>query len=403
MNSLPLFRFLFVCLGIFGLEPLVNATQTSDSQDPPRIERESPLFSNESFDTYGETTEVAQDEDVDHPVFLGNRAVIVNGSVGDLFAAGETVMIKGKVGDNAFVAARRVTLAGEVDGDLFVFAESVLIEGRLGGDLYGAFEEVRVREGATVGGDLHVGGARVIIEGRVEGRLVGAADKLRIDGYVGGDVLVAAGSIELSPDSELGGDLHYDTRAEPIIAEGARVRGETRRVRYEDEHDSSHQWNVSPVPPLVLAFLGFGLFLLSLIVGGLCLGLGGEGAMAPSRLLAERTAMSFGVGFLLMILVPLVATFLIMLCITAPIGIVMLVALPIATYLGTLITAESAGYWVLGRGGRTPNVFLSLLLGLVFFHMLSYLPLVGSLLRTGWSLAGLGALFLAIRGMRAKS
>ena len=403
MTACPLFRFLFLCLGILGAEPLANANPWSGLQESQAIERESPLFSNESFNTRGGTTEVGEDEDVAHPVFLGNRAVVVNGSVGDLFAAGGTVMIKGRVTDNAFIAARRLTVAGAVDGDLFVFAETVVIEGVLGGDLYGAFEEVRVKRGAVVAGDLHVGGARVIIEGRVDGRLVGAADEIRIDGQVGGDVLVAAGSIELSGESKIGGDLHYDTRGEPVIHEGARVRGETRRVRYEKERHRRREWDAPEIPPVVRALLKLGAFLLSLIVAGLCLAVGGETALRPSRLLSQNPAMGLGVGFLVSVLVPIIAVLLILLCLTAPIGIVMLIALPVALYLGALITAESLGRWVLGRGGRQPNAFLCLLLGLFVYHLLGYVELLGGMVRTGWSIAGLGALFLVLRGARAKS
>jgi len=402
MTSLPLFRFVFICLGILGADSLASAAQPAAWQDSAPLERESPLFSNQEFENRGETTEVGIEEDVGHPVFLGNREVVVRGRVGDLFAAGETILIEGQVDDNAFIGGREVRLEGSIGGDLFVFGETVIIAGRLGGDLYGAFEEVRVLESGRVEGDLHVGGARVIVEGRVEGRLVGGAEEIRIDGYVGGDVLVAARSVELSGDAEIGGDLRYDTREEPDIRTGAIVHGETRRVRYSDEveHRRTRSFDLHEELPWLGKVLSFGGFLLSLIVGALCLGLGGRTALLPSRLLSQQPAMGLGVGFLLTIFVPLAAFVLILLCITSPIGIVMLIALSVAGYLGTLITSESLGRWVLGRGGRTPNAFLCLILGLVAYYLLGYLPFLGGLLRGAWSLAGLGALFLVLRGSR---
>ena len=51
---------------------------------------------------------------------LAGEAVVVDGTVHDLFAAGRTIDIGGTVLDNAFVAGQVATIPGTIGGDLFV-------------------------------------------------------------------------------------------------------------------------------------------------------------------------------------------------------------------------------------------------------------------------------------------
>jgi len=404
MTSIQLLRSLFPFLALLAAPSLAGgAALPLPSRSPVAqvVERGSALFSNESFDTQDERTEVGADKSVPHPVFLGNRDVTVRGEVDDLFAAGQNVTVAGRVADNAFVFAKSVVIDGSVGGDLFVAAQEVTINGRLEGDLYGACEELHIAREGAIDGDVHATAQRISLEGRIGGRLAGAAQRVRIDGPVGEDVLLAARSVELTANADVGGDLEYDTREEPVLRSGAVVRGETRRVRYDDEveHHHRHEFRL-PFRPLLFRL---GAFLLSVIVGGLCLAVGGRTALLPSRLLAEKPARGLGVGFLVCVLTWIAALVCVLLCLTAPIGLVLFLALPIALYLGGLITAHCFGRWVLGRGGREANAFLCLLLGLVVFHGLTFVPIVGWLVRLGWGLAGLGALFLVLRGSRPTS
>lgn len=159
----------------------------------------------------------------------------------DLYAAGNRVVIEGRVdGDLVVAAYEDVTITGEVTGDVTGLAGSVRIPGRVGESVRVASPQVDVT--GVVGGDIVVlawaatlasdvaGGATVWAwaaesTGVIEGDLEGQMRRLTLGGRVGGNVDVTVGRLEMVEGAEVGRDLGYRSEQVAVGMERAEVGG----------------------------------------------------------------------------------------------------------------------------------------------------------------------------------
>ena len=387
-------------LALLTIVSPVSCGEASAQERLPSAQKEEFFYTGESR---GELALVPEEVVERHPAFLANRDVRVEGTVGDLFAAGQTIDISGVVAGNAFVGGQRVLVSGRIEGDLFFFGETALIDGELAGDLYGFFNEVRVLEGGSVRGDLHVAGESIWIEGSVGGRVVGAAQRIDILGTVGQDVLVAAERLDIHEGARIGGRVRYDTASEPRIREGAEIAGAVERVVYEDEVDGDEGHGRGGSSLLASLLWRLWLLVTTLIAGAIYLGLGGPRASRPAELLAASPARGLGLGFVAFFAVPIVAAIALIACLTLPLGVIGFALYAVAIYLARIVTAQCVGTWLLGKlGSSAPAPVSGLLVGLVLFYALTAIPYLDSLIWFAWVASGLGGIALAITQRKSK-
>lgn len=182
------------------------------------------------------------------PAFAAERSVsdvvlVESGAVisDDLYAAGNRVVIEGRVEGDLIVAAYEdVTITGTVSGDVTGLAGSVVVTGTVG-------ESVRVLSPriditGQVGGDVIVVGGNTTLDAEVTGQAViwgwaaevagvigrdleGQTRHLRLGGSVEGDVDVTVNRLTVLPGAEVGRDLGYrSSRAAEGVGE-AEVAG----------------------------------------------------------------------------------------------------------------------------------------------------------------------------------
>ncbi len=90
--------------------------------------------------------------------------------------------------------------------DLYAAGNTVRIEGRIEGDLYAvAFNDIVVS--GVVTGDVVAVGGRVEVSGTIEGSFRGVAGQIVVSGSVGEDVLLAAWSTDINTSGSIGRDL----------------------------------------------------------------------------------------------------------------------------------------------------------------------------------------------------
>lgn len=149
--------------------------------------------------------------------FLAGSDVRANANVdGILFAAGYHVE-QTSASEYAFLAGQTVRFDGAAENDLFAAGYDVTLNGAVARDVYAAGNAVRV-------------------PGVVGRRLYISASTVQISGWVGGDVYLNAETIEITPSAVIGGTLHYNSSAktvsaEPEVYEHAEV--------YEDKSEST--------------------------------------------------------------------------------------------------------------------------------------------------------------------
>jgi len=226
---------------------------------------------------------------------------------------------------------------------------------------------VTIRRGATVTDDLVVADGPLTIAGTVRGRVVTLGDRAVVT-----RTAVIGDGIRWASDK-------------PLVAPGAQVSGNVKKL----------DWNVSDATPLIPAIAWWlAMSVSTLLLGALLLWLAPRAAEATAALMRDGGwGPALGVGFVLVIGLPLLALLALVTVVGIPFAIGLLLALVPLAALGYV-----TGAWVLGRAmvGPPDRRFLAFLAGWAILRVAALVPFVGALVFLVTSLFGIGALAWAL-------
>ncbi len=305
---------------------------------------------------------------------------------------GTVVIAQGEtVNDDLTATAGNVVVRGTVNGDLTAFAGNVLVArtGTVSGDMSALAGNVRIEGNVTE--NVESGGGNFVLgrTGTIGGSLEGSAGYTLLAGTVRGDAQIAGETVSLAESAQIEGSLTYDAETFER-APGASVGGVVRQ-------DGS-LGDVGPAPtPRIPNWVGtlYGFFV-NLLLGAILL------AVFPtlSNDVAEQARgeplLSAGVGFLLLILVPLVLVLFAITIIGIPISLLGILLFVILLWVGAVYGSFTVGVWLLSLVDRA-NRWLALVVGLLVVAVINQIPIFGGLVQFIVLLLGLGALAMAVR------
>lgn len=319
---------------------------------------------------------------------------------GDAFVAGGEVALRVPVGGDAVLSGGTVNVAERVGEDLYAAGGSVVVDAQIVHNARIAGGRVQITRRSTIAGKATLAGAKINVEGKIGRQLSVFAGSVVLDGQVAGDVTVAARSLVVGPNARIAGRLTYRGPAPADVSPQA-VIGKMNYVPFSFD---DKRWQ-----PVARAFawagaLAFtvGLFLL----GALAILLLPETSAVAGRVVRARPIASLGLGFGLVICIPVAAILFIATVIGIPIGFALLFAWPVMLIFGYLagVMSLSDGFAALiarGNAGRGLRIGL-LAIALAVLLLLVKIPFAGWIVGPLLLITGLGAITLAIvAGRRA--
>jgi cytoskeletal protein CcmA (bactofilin family) len=338
---------------------------------------------------FGES--VVQRGHVQEDVYLAGADVSVQGRVdGDVTAAGGRVGIEDVVNGDVFAVGGSVDIRARVKDDVRISGGEVTVRGAVGDDLLAAGGTLVVGPEASIGGRAWLTGGRLDIAGRVGRELKAAGGDIRINGEILGDANLMGDNIELGPGAKIHGQLRYRSHNAARIDPQAQVTGTIVRQSFEDM-------------PRKNGRAGGGVFmLLTLFTAALILFLlFPRFATATARGVGEAPWISLGLGLAMLASTPFV---IFMLC-ASVVGLwlgLMLAAiyfvLLLLGYLTGVLFLADAGLRRMPAQGEAGKGRVIAALGLVLLALvlLRLLPAVGAIAGFVLLLFGLGALTRAL-------
>ncbi|NJM70717.1 MAG: hypothetical protein HC862_11075 [Scytonema sp. RU_4_4] len=374
----------------------------------------------------GETLTI--DGTVKGDAVLAGKQITINGTIdGDLIAAGQTVVINGAVNDDVRVAGQVLTLDSKA---------------KVKDDLIAAGASLENKAGSSIGGDVNFFGAQALLAGTVSQNVLGAMNSLELRGSVGRNMrVVAVGDpdplqapfipkpavvipqipqgLTLTDTAQIGGKLTYQSTQNAQINQKAQVAGGVVReeLSYEGQPHRTG-WNrfvqsQSPGEILLQHLQRFGALLL---IGWLLLrfvplwtqGLAATVQAQPLPSLGWGVVTFIGVWLVVCVIGIITLLLTVPLAFTLPdlilpiIGIGTLTNLFIsvgfaifASFVPPMVLSFLGGRWLMHqlRPDRPTGRFISLLVGLVVFVILTAIPVLGSILSLIVILFGLGAVW----------
>jgi cytoskeletal protein CcmA (bactofilin family) len=347
---------------------------------------------------------IAPSETVSDDLYLAGGTINVQGNVqGDVVAGGGTVYVTGNVTGDVITGGGTVVISGQVGRSVRAAGGSVSVNGPVGGDVVFTGGNLSLGPNSRVGRDLLVGAGSVTLDGQVVRNVYSGSGNLTIDGSVGGNVRSNSGTVGLGSSAVVNGSVSYTSDQAAAIATGAQVRGGV--VRSAPPQATSN----SGVNPVVTAIGDWLRAIVGLFAAGLLFILlfPGVSRRTVDGLHASPWA-SLGIGFALLIAVPVVAILAIVVGAFVGgwwVGLVVLAAYGIAIALSVPIAGLSLGDWILGRAGRgSVHAVWAMLLGVVVLMLVSVVPVLGAIVLFLALLFGLGALAIgSARGPRTPS
>lgn len=326
--------------------------------------------------------------------FAGGRVELDKPGAGDAIAAGGTVSLGSDVAGDAVLAGGTVDVRARVGQDLYAAGGSLRVDAAVAESARLVGGDVSVGRAARFGGDSAVAGGKVRFEGAAASALYLAGGTVRFDGEAAGDVVIAGREVEVGPQARIAGALLVRSPAPPRVAEGARIAGGVRHEVVEAPR----------VPEGAVEVLG-GILFLAWVLGLLLLGVLGV-ALFPdlSRRAAagvtERPLASAGLGFSLLVGIPIGAILLMVTVIGIPIGLIALAVYFPLLLLGYLAGVVAAGDALLARvrpgaAGLRPRA-LAYVAALVALALVARIPWIGPWIGFAVLLLGLGSLMLAL-------
>ena len=314
---------------------------------------------------------------------------------GDLFVGGQGIQIQGRVGDSARVFGNSLVVQGEIDGDLLVFAQTVTIgpDAVVTGDVAGLAQILNVE--GTIGGKLKTAGQTVNLRGEVAGDVEATVGEFRLFGTIGSNANITCDTLKVEPGSTIEGNLTYAARQPLEDLEGMNVvAGSIEFEEKVDEEETDEDSGLSLRWLLWrLVFLGW-----SFIVGAVLIAVFRKQVPAMEAAIERETLASFGVGFVLAIPLPVAALIVCILVVTIPLSMITLALWGIGWFAAHLAVSVWIGRRILSLAGSgDPSPYLGLLIGLVIYKLVLWIPVLGFVVYFLTVFLGLGALLLGAR------
>lgn len=315
---------------------------------------------------------------------------------GSLFVVGQTLIIESRVDGDLYCAGRKVKVLAEVTGDVLCVAQDLEIVGKVGGDVRSAAQmilldsqimrnvnlfaqDITLGKSAKVMGELYTAGQEVTVDGQVMKSWGAAAENVTLNGRVEGEAQIAAENLSLGKTATVAAGI---TRVE--IDE----KGKKDKEVWQMSKAASTGFELTGKVTGLIVGLAYGLLIVWLFPGFL--------KKAASNVLdLAGKSMLWGIG------IWLVAPVLLVLCVITLIGIplAMILALGLMVIFFTSWSVASAALGARIMSKKTKLVW-SFVVGTLVLSVISWLPVIGSLVCLAVVLTGTGAIKLTIIGKK---
>ena len=330
----------------------------------------------------GQTVEVATKIQGDL-VVAGHTVSMSKHISGDIIAAGETVTLRGFVGDDARLAGRNVTLSA-----------------RTAGHLVAAGDHVILATDGTTGSSAWLAGRIIKVLGHVGGELKAAGQEIILSGTIEGDVDLTAKAIHILDTARIHGRLKYRSETSLDIAENAQIMGAIERLEMPEMGMDRPDKTTGTLVGLISA----GLFILGLfIIGAVYLLIFPVFSANAAELARQKVWASVGLGFALLVCVPVVAV----IFMATVIGLLPAVVLFIIYALILLFGYIAGLHWLCelianrkpsAQPGSRVRLLVTFFLVLLATSFIRLIPLIGWLIGLFIWLIGIGSLVLSLFG-----
>lgn len=323
-------------------------------------------------------------------LIVSGQSTTVRDSVsGDVILAGANTEFSGAAGGDYLGVGGTQRMAGRVHGSIRAAGGDVHMMGSADRNATIAGGNVTLDSAAMIGGNAYLFAGNVEVNGNVRGGLMASGGTVFLNGVVGRDVEIAAGSLHIGSGAQIAGNLRYKVPKDKVkIDTGARIAGTITALPVSR----------GPGIRLVLWMLGF------VVAGVVVIALFPRFAAETIEILRARPGLSGIVGLCSIFVVAIVVMILVVTFIGLPLAVIAVLVYGIICYLANVPVATWVGRRILGprAGAGRQGMIVSFLAGGILLVLIELIPVVGAWVATVSALFGIGAILLQARAKHAR-
>lgn len=330
---------------------------------------------------------IAKDQVINDDLVAFGGVVNVVGTVnGDVIAMGGTVNIEGSVTGDVNVTGGNVMVSGTVGDDLRVMGGTVTVTGNITDDVMTCGGTISFSEKSTIGGDFLAAGGMIDLGSKVAGKAIINAGSVVVSGSVALTSEINAGTISITKTAKLS-KLTYSSQRDLIEQSGAVIAEKDRKPwQGVDPKAGMAAMVVGLMVAKLLAVATWVLFAVIIIL------VFRKMLKETAEVVEKKFWMSVGVGFMMLLVVPVAALLAMFTIIGIPIAVMALLLWGMAVYVSGIVASFIFGRWLLKMTvKKEPNVWLSFLVGIVLYQIIVNIPVIGPVAFILALVVGLGA------------
>lgn len=313
---------------------------------------------------------VGKSEVINDDVYIAGNNITIEGTInGDLFIAGNNIDISGNISGSAYIAGSLINLSGNIDKSLKIASGNCNISGKIGTDLFIGSGSTDIKDSAIVGGEVYVASGSVLVSGKT------------------GPIKASTENLTIKDTAQVNGNVTYWSNKDLIEEPGSTVSGEIiKKAQPANRYDFSRRTR---------AATSIASILFTIIVAFILVLLFPKKSVSIISGWKDDFGLNLLWGLLFIILLPIAAILLMVTIIGIPFGIGLLLVFPIFLYLGKMVGIVSIGSWLAKffKLKESKNIiWLGIVIGAILYALLSFVPVLGGLVKALIVLSGLGLL-----------
>lgn len=320
----------------------------------------------------------------------------------NISAVGDSINVDGSYESSRFVAGNKVFNSSSVDGLSLIagneintkgttpyglYAGNVItIDDNITKDLFVAGNMITINNDASIGRDVYIAGNDITIRSNIERDLRAGGTTVDISGItIKGDAYIDAEQIIMDEETKIEGKLVYSEDSN-VIGLNQAVIGSIEVTKIDkvvieyNFMDTVREFIISSIASFITLIVIFYILPKS------------KEKLENTDLSVGSIAKSTGIGFLVLITVPIVSLIGLFTGILTPISLIAVVLYIICIYISSLLVYYIVGN-VIAKKMNIDNYYLAIVIGIIIVKLVKFVPIVGGLISALSLFYGLGLIF----------
>ena len=290
---------------------------------------------------------------------------------GDSAIAGNIIDMAGNIDGIGFIAGQTINIKGNLEYG-FIAGQNITINGNITKNIYAAGQTITFTKNASIGRDIFLAADTITLNGNLERNINISAAKVIIENgtTINGNINIDTSEIIIKDNVKIEGTLKYNNTAKETISKNAQI-AKTQTYKTTDNNQVNKTEILQSILNMVVVFLCITILIPQTI----------DKTEKIYNNKNTKYIKNVGIGFLLLICIPLISILLLVSNIGIYLGLIIAGLYLIALYISFIISGFILGNLLLKKlMNLNTNKYLSGIIGIILLKLLMLIPVFGTIL-----------------------